>query len=110
MRREDGQAGLELVALLPLCVVVLLAVGQVLAAGAARESAGGAAQAGAMALLQGGDPAAAARAAAPGWARSRLAVHVAGRRVTVRIAPVALLPGVAGRFAARAAADAGPAA
>jgi hypothetical protein len=107
---DRGQATIELVALMPLCVVVVLATAQLLAAGAAREAAGAAAQAGAMARLQGGDPAAAARAAAPGWARSRLQVRVDGRRVAVRIVPRALLPGTAGLLEARARADAGPAA
>ena len=109
-RGERGQATIELVALLPLCVVVLLGVAQLLAAGAAREAAGAAAQAGAMARLQGGDPEAAARAAAPGWAKSRLWVRVDGRRVAVRIVPRALLPGTAGLLEAHARADAGPAA
>ncbi|QEC47842.1 hypothetical protein FSW04_09850 [Baekduia soli] len=104
---QDGQAGVELVALLPVVVLVVLAVAQLLAAGAAREAAGAAAQAGAMARRQGGDPAAAVRAAAPGWARDRVSVRVTGRRVDVRIVPRALLPG-AGLLAARAHADAGP--
>ena len=67
-----GQASVELVALLPLAALVALAIGQLLAAGAARELAGNAAEAGAAALLQGGDPAAAARAALAGLvARAR---------------------------------------
>jgi hypothetical protein len=107
---ERGQATIELVALLPLCVAVLLAVAQLLAAGAAREAAGAAAQAGALARLQGGDPTAAARAAAPGWAKDRLRVRLEGRRVTVRIVPRALLPGTAGLLVAQGRADAGPAA
>jgi hypothetical protein len=91
-----------------LCVVVLLAAAQLLAAGAAREAAGAAAQAGAMARRQGGDPDAAARAAAPGWARTRLRVHVEGRRVAVSVAPRAWLPGTAGLLVGHGRADAGP--
>jgi hypothetical protein len=91
-------------------VVVVLAVAQLLAAGLAREAAGAAAEAGAMAIRQGGDPAAAARAGAPGWAHDRLVVRVDGRRVVVRVAPRALLPGVTGPLTARVTADAGPAA
>jgi hypothetical protein len=107
---ERGQASIELVGMVPLCVVVLLAIAQLLAAGAAREAAGAAAQAGAMAMRQGGEPADAARAAVPGWTRERLRVRVDGRRVTVRIVPPGLLPGVARALAAAATADAGPAA
>ena len=77
----SGQATVELVGLLPLAVLVALAIGQLLAAGAARELAGHAAEAGAVALLQGGDPKAAARDALPGWVHGRANVHVAGRRV-----------------------------
>src|SRR3954466_7554078 len=80
-QREGGQASVELVALLPVAALVALAIGQLLAAGSARELAGNAAEAGAAALLQGSDPTAAARAALPGWSRERTTVHVAGRGV-----------------------------
>jgi hypothetical protein len=103
-----GQASVELVALLPLATLIALAVGQVLAAGAAHELAGNAAEAGAAALLQGGDPAAAARAALPGWSRERTTVHVTGRRVEIPVRPRTVIPVLAGRLEASAAADAGP--
>ena len=74
-----GQAAVELVALLPLVVAVALAILQALAAGVAVELAGHAAHSGAVALAEGRDGAAAARAALPGWARSRMRVEVAGR-------------------------------
>jgi Flp pilus assembly protein TadG len=106
---ERGQATVELVGMVPLLVVVVLAVGEVLAAGAARSAASSAAEAAAIALVQGTDPAAAARAAAPGWTRERVAVRVAGRRVRVRIAPPGLVPGTAHLLVATAVADAGPA-
>lgn len=107
-RGERGQASVELVALAPLVVAVVLAAAQVLAAGAARELADHAAEAGAIALLQGGEPKAAARAAVPGWSRGRLAVRVDGRRVRVRLRPRAFLPALAGMLATTAEADAGP--
>lgn len=108
LRAARGQATVELVALLPLLAVVALAVGQLLAAGLARELAGNAAQAGAMALIQGGDAAGAARAAMPGWSRSRADVAIHGEDVTVTLRPPGLVPGVAPLLAAHAQASAGP--
>jgi hypothetical protein len=104
----SGQASVELVALLPLAALVALAIGQLLAAGAARELAGSAAEAGAAALLQGGDPAAAARDALSGWSRERSTVQVAGRRVEIRVRPRTVIPVLAGRLEVSASADAGP--
>ena len=104
----SGQASVELVALLPLAALIALAIGQLLAAGSARELAGGAAEAGAAALLQGTDPAAAARDALPGWSRERTTVHVAGRRIEVRVRPRTVIPVLAQRLEASATADAGP--
>jgi hypothetical protein len=103
-----GQASVELVAVLPLALLVALAIAQLLAAGAARELAGNAAEAGAVALLQGTDPAAAARAALPGWSRERAVVRVSGRHVAIRIRPRTVLPLLADRLSAVATADAGP--
>ncbi|HEV7752881.1 MAG TPA: hypothetical protein VGO71_15155 [Baekduia sp.] len=108
-RREGGQASIELLGMVPICLVVAMGAGELLAAGVARTSAGGAAQAAAMALVQGGDPERAARAAAPGWATARVTVRVAGRRVRVRITPAGLLPGTATLLASESEADAGPA-
>lgn len=106
---ERGQASVELVAIAPLVVAVVLAAAQVLAAGAARELADHAAEAGAVALLQGGDPEAAARDAAPGWSRGRLHVRVDERRVRVRLRPRPFVPGLAGTLEATGEAHAGPA-
>ena len=64
--------------MLPLLVAVALALGQLLAAGAARELAGHAAEAAAIAIGRGEDPRDAARDALPGWSRERLRVR--GRR------------------------------
>lgn len=105
---RDGQSSIELLGAIPLLLVVVLAAAELLAAGAARVSASSAADAAAMALLQGGDPSAAARSAAPGWARPRIAVHVAGRRARVRLTPPSLVPGLSGLLSTTAEADAGP--
>lgn len=94
--------------MLPLAVLVALAVGQLLAAGAARELAGNAAEAGAAAILQGTDPEAAAHDALPGWSRDRASLRVSGRVVRVRLRPVAVIPGLADRLATTVVADAGP--
>jgi hypothetical protein len=106
--REAGQASIELLGILPVVVLVALAGAQALAAGLAHTAAGGAAEAAAMAVLQGGDPQRAARAAAPGWARERVTVRVSGRHVRVRVVPPALVPGTERMLTADAQADAGP--
>ena len=107
--REAGQASVEVAVLAPLLVVVVLAAAQLLAAGAAAALADHAAEAGAVALLQGTDPAAAARAAVPGWSRGRIAIAVEGRRVRVRLRPLAPISALGGLLEARGKADAGPA-
>jgi hypothetical protein len=107
--RQRGQAAVEVVAMLPLLFLVALAVCQVLVAGLAREASQEAAQAGAMALLQGGDPHQAARAAVPDWSRNRLSVAVSQRTVRVRVRPISLVPGLSGLLTAASSADAGPA-
>jgi hypothetical protein len=105
--RDAGQAAVELVALLPLLVTVVLGILQALTAGVASEFAGHAAQNGAVAIAEGHDGAAAARASLPGWAQARVQVEVHGTRVRVRVSPPLLLPGIAGRLTATASADAG---
>jgi hypothetical protein len=107
-RSASGQASVELVALLPLAALIALAIGQLLAAGSARELAGNAAEAGAAALLQGSEPTAAARDALPGWSRDRTTVDVAGRRVEVHVRPRTVVPLLAERLEASVTADAGP--
>jgi hypothetical protein len=106
--RERGQATVELVGVVPVAVLIAFAVGQLLAAGAARELAGNAAEAGAAAILQGGDPKAEARDALPGWSDDRAEIRVDGRVVRVRLRPLAVIPGVADRLVATVVADAGP--
>jgi hypothetical protein len=105
---ERGQATIELVALIPLLLVAGLAGAAVVAGQSAGEQAGLAAQAGAMALIQGGDPRAAARDALPKGVRERSRVAVHGRKVTVRVRPSVPLPALAGHLDAEATADAGP--
>jgi hypothetical protein len=108
MSREDGQATVELVALLPLLLVVALAAAALLASHAAGEQAGQAAEAGAIALLQGGDPRAAARRALPTAARRRAEIEVRDRRVTVRVRPNLPLAALVRPLTGEASADAGP--
>ena len=108
MRREDGQASIELVALAPLLLAAMLAAAQLLAAGAAHELADHAAEAGAIALLEGTDPPAAAREAVPGWSRGRVDVRVDGDRVRVRLRPRSFLPALAELLASTGEAHAGP--
>jgi hypothetical protein len=108
LRSEAGQATVELVALLPVLLVVTLAAAALLAGHGAREQAGQAAQAGAMALLQGGDPRAAARKALPDGVRGRATVELHGRQVTVRVRPSLPVEVAAAAMTAVVSADAGP--
>jgi hypothetical protein len=110
MRRygERGQATVEVVALLPLLAIAGLATMQLLAAGAAHEYAGHAAEAAALAVGEGRDPTPAAREAVPGWSTRRLAVHVTGRHVHVRLQPQSIVHGIGNLLTAEAEADAGP--
>lgn len=108
LTHETGQASVELVALAPLLAAAVLAVSQLLAAGAAQELADHAAEAGAVALLQRTDPATAAREAVPGWSRGRVDVRVQGQHVRVRVRPRSFLPALAELLEATGEADAGP--
>ena len=105
---QTGQATVETVAWLPVLLMVVAAVGCLLAAGAARELAGHAAAAGAVAILQGGDPLDAARDALPGWSRDRVTVRRRGRTVQVRVRPPIPVRRLADALVATARADAGP--
>lgn len=103
-----GQATVEVVAFLPLVLAAALAGAALLAGHAADEQAGQAAQAGAMALLNGGDPRAAARTALPGGIGDRATVEVDGRRVTVAVRPRLPVAPLATAMTAHVTADAGP--
>ena len=107
LRAEQGQSSVELVALLPLTLLVGLAVPAVLGSRAASGEAAAAAQAGAMALIQDADGEQAARAALPAPPAATLD-QVHGRRVTVTVR-AAFQPPFAGRaLGATAGAAAGP--
>ena len=101
---ERGQASVELLATLPLVLLVALSVTQLLAVGYASVLAGNAAEAGALALAGGGDPRAAARSALPGWSRAHGAISVKAGEVRVRLRAPALLPALAHRLEVHAAA------
>ena len=109
LRSERGQSSVELLALLPLTVLIGLAVTAVLGIRSAAGEAATAAQAGAMALIQDADGEEAARAALPAGARRRADIRVQGRRVTV-IVRATFQPPFAGRgLTATATASAGEA-
>jgi hypothetical protein len=105
---EAGQASIELVAVLPLTLIVGFAILTLLAARAAAGQAAAAAQAGAMALIQDTDAREAARAALPEAARRRATIRVDGRAITVTVRPETRLGFLAGVLSATASADAGP--
>lgn len=107
-RDQVGQATVELVALLPLLILIGLVVFAVLAAGRARELAAHAAQAGAVAMLQDGDPEQAARDAIPGHAVRDARVVVRDRSVTVIVRPRLPLPPLSERLTVSERAHAGP--
>ena len=99
MRRQRGQALVELVAGLPIVLMVGLVILQILAAGYSAVLAGGAAEAGALAVARGESAGAAVRGALPGWSAARTDVSSSAGRVRVRLRPPALLPFVGGRLA-----------
>jgi hypothetical protein len=109
VRGEGGQSSVELIALLPLVLIVALGVASLLGARAASGQAAAAAQAGAMAILQDEDPRAAAREALPVAARGRSTVTVRGHQVAVEVRPRTLLPFLSATLAASASASAGAA-
>jgi hypothetical protein len=94
-REERGQAAVELVAVLPLLVVLLAALWQAALVGHTAWSAAAAARAAARAHAVGADERAAARAHLPAWMEPGLRV-IAGRRgvvtVSVRVRSVFGLP------------------
>ena len=105
---EAGQASIELVAVLPLALIVGFAILTLLAARAASGQAAAAAQAGAMALIQDTDAGDAARAALPRAARRRARIDVHGRAITVTVRPDTELGFLANALSATASANAGP--
>ena len=94
-RSEDGQAAVELVALLPLAALLVAGAWQLAVAGHAVWAADAAARAAARAAAIGDDASAAAKAALPGALERGVRVREAGGgrvEVTVRIPPVLGLP------------------
>jgi hypothetical protein len=94
-RRDDGQAAVELVALLPLAALLIAGAWQLAVAGHTLWAAGAAGRAAARAAAVGGDARAAARARLPGSLRRGLRVRDGGDgtvRVVVRIPRVLGLP------------------
>jgi hypothetical protein len=91
MRREGGQASVEFLAALPLLLLIAAFATQALAVGYSSVLAGNAAEAAALALAGGGDPHAAARAALPGWSRTRAHLTVKAGEVHIRLRPPTLL-------------------
>ena len=95
MHSDDGQAAVELAALLPLIAAVLLVAWQFVVAGEARSAAAVAARAAARAAAVGADPAAAARSRLPGRLRRSLRVRAGARgSVTVSVRVPALAAGI----------------
>jgi hypothetical protein len=92
-RGEEGQAAVELVALLPLLAVIALAAWQAVVAGQAYWVTGVAAREAARAHALGADPLTAARAVVPGALRAGVRVRADGDAVGVRVA----IPLVVGR-------------
>jgi hypothetical protein len=84
-REEDGQATVELIALLPALAVVVALAWQALVTGETLWLASGAAREAARAQALGADPAAAARAALPSPLRRGLRVVDAGDDGGVRV-------------------------
>ncbi|HMJ72048.1 MAG TPA: hypothetical protein VK471_01655 [Solirubrobacterales bacterium] len=91
LRREDGTASVEMVAVVPFLLLAVLVAAQIGLAGEALWAAGVAARAGARAALVGGDAEAAARRALPSSMRSGADVSDADA-VSVRVAIPRLLP------------------
>ena len=103
-RREDGQAAVELVALLPLVALLAAGAWQLAVAGHAAWSADAAARAAARAVATGGDARAAARASLPGRLEEGMRVRASADgdvRVVLRI-PAALGLRVVGTVSASA--------
>lgn len=90
---QSGQAAAELVAVVPLLIVLALALGQLAVAGHAAWAAANAARAGARAAHVGGDAERVALDALPGHLRDGADVSTE-EAVEVHVRAPALLPGV----------------
>src|SRR4051812_27669083 len=92
-RDQSGQASVELVAAIPVLLVVTLLVAQLAVAGYALWSAGAAARAGARAAYVDGDPKAAARSSLPSTLQEGAIIND-GDGVSVRVRAPSLVPGI----------------
>ena len=101
--REDGQATVELVALLPVIVVVALTAWQLTAFGGAVWASHGAARAAAREAAVGGDAEAAARRVAGGRARVRVRLDREATAVVSMPVRAVVGGGVLGRVSASSA-------
>lgn len=101
-RAQAGQASLEILAYLPALILLGYVCFQLLAVGYAAVLADHAAEAAALAIANGGDPAAAAQDAVPGWSRERLTTRRDGGEVTVCMRPLSPLRVVSRRLAVAA--------
>ena len=90
---ERGQASVELVAAVPVLLLVTLVVAQVAVAGYALWSAAAAARAGARAGYVGGDAQAAARRSLPSALRAGASIDDSSG-LSVRVDAPALIPGI----------------
>lgn len=106
---SEGQATVELLAAIPLLVLVGSVALQLLLAGYALTLADGAAEAGALALAAGGPARAAAEGSLPGWAEERAEIAVRGGEVTVQLQPPAFLGPIGERLAVTSSSYARPA-
>jgi hypothetical protein len=107
-RRDAGQASVELVALLPIVLIIGVAILTLLAARAASGQAAAVAQVGAVALIQDEDAREAARDALPPDARRRATIHLDGRALTVTVRPETRIGFLGDALSATASANAGP--
>ena len=99
-RSPRGQASIELIAFLPLVLLIGLTGFSFAAAQSARDEAGAAAEAGALAILQGREPREAARDALPEGTRERARIEVDGPSVHVHVRPNLPIAALAGALAA----------
>jgi hypothetical protein len=99
---EAGQASVELVALLPLLVAIVLLLAQLVVAGMSGWLASTAARDAARASALGTDPRAAAASALPGPFRRGLRVDSADTGIRVRLRIPALTPVALGSLSATA--------
>jgi hypothetical protein len=99
MRGSEGQASVELAGGVAAVLLLALVGFQLLAVGYGTVMADHAAEAAALSLVNGSDPARAARAAVPGWPKDLLRVRSAHDRVEVTLLPPTALSFLHGRLA-----------